>query len=367
MRQIAGFVLATIVCALLASCTLPRGSAVKAEITGDTDELPDITVQEVTRNNVNEIGKWPSTGWHGHYHWFARASGPESILLKPGDKVLLTIWDNQANSLLIALEGRNVQVRPIEVSASGTVFVPYISQVTIGGMTPDQARQVIQDKLTAIAPSAQVQIEVKSGQRNSVDMVSGFRTPGTIELTNRNTSILSVISKSGGILESVQNPVVRLMRDGQRYEIPVDSLLHDPTKNVTVRGGDKIIIDEQDQYFIGMGATNKEELVYFDREEITALESISMLGGLQDTRANPKGLLVMRQYKPEDVKPNGGGPAAPYVIFTFDLTAADGLFGANNFQVNPDDIVLATESALKPAQAVIALVGSLFAINNIVN
>jgi polysaccharide export outer membrane protein len=67
------------------------------------------------------------------------------------------------------------------------------------------------------------------------------------------------------------------------------------------------------------------------------------------------------------VRQDGTGPTEKHVIFQFDLTKADELFGARNFHVQPADIVIASESAVKPAQAVIALIGSMFAIANVFN
>ena len=367
MRRITCGILAVAACLLLVSCSLPRGAATKGEVVGENAIPDDVTMVEVTRASVVDVAKWPKAGWHGHYHWFSRVNGPSSKIIKPGDSVLLTIWDNQDNSLLLGPGDRSVQVRPVEVSSSGSIFVPYVDEVSVGGLTAEQAREQVQNRLTPIAPSAQVQLEVQSGVRNSIDLVSGVASPGQVELTGRNDSILWAIAQGGGISQGIKNPIVRLMRDGNRYEIPADELLRDPKKNVIVRGGDQVIVAEDDRFFVALGATEAEELVYFHREDITVVEAMSLLGGLQDLRANPQGVLLLREYPKSAIKPGGLGPRTPYVVFTFNMTTADGLFGAKNFMVQPGDILMATESALKPAQAVIALLGSLFAINNIVN
>lgn len=349
------------------ACTLPRGGPVASEIVGESAVPDDVQVTDVTRQNVNQIGKWPETGWHGHYHWFARTPGPKSRIIQTGDQVTLTVWDNQENSLLLGPADRSVPLRPVEVTEAGTIFVPYVSDIMVAGLTPYQAREKIQLQMTPIAPSAQVQIDVVPGPSNSVDVVTGVETPSRLALSDRNVSILSVIAQSGGVSESIENPLVRLQRQGKSYEIPLDSLLKDPAKNVIMRGGDQLIIEEEERYFIAVGATEKEQLVYFHQEHITAMEAVSILGGLNDARANPQSLFVLRQYKRDHVRTDGAGPGSEHVIFQFDLTKADTLFGAKNFLVQPGDIVVASESAVKPAQAVIALIGSMFAITNVFN
>lgn len=351
----------------IAACSLPRGGPIASEIVGESAVPEDIQVTEVTRQNVSQIGKWPETGWHGHYHWFARAPGPKSRLIQTGDMVTLTVWDNQENSLLLGPADRSVPLRPVEVTEAGTIFVPYVNDIMVTGLTPYQAREKIQMQMTPIAPSAQVQIDVTPGPSNSVDVVTGVASPSRLPLSDRNVSILSVIAQSGGVSESIKNPLVRLQRRGKAYEIPLDSLLKDPAKNVIMRGGDQVIVEEEERYFVAIGSTSKEELVYFHQEHITALEAVSLLGGLNDARANPQGVFVLRQYPASAVRKDGTGPSSQHVIFRFDLTKADELFGAKNFHVQPADIVVASESAVKPAQAVIALVGSLFAISNVFN
>ncbi|WP_165929236.1 polysaccharide biosynthesis/export family protein [Shimia isoporae] len=349
---------------LLGGCTLPRGGPVAYEITGDATP-EDIKIEEVTRASVKEIERWPAAGWHGHYHWFSRQPGPASRAILPGDLITLTIWDNQDNSLLLGPEQRSAPLRPEEVALDGTVFVPYVDNIQVKGLTPQQAREVIQERLTPIAPSAQVQIEVKSGRRNSADLVTGVGAPGTYPLMDRNVSILSLIAQGGGVNESVENPLVRLMRDGKAYEIPVDTLYKDPAKNVIVRGGDQILVEEEERFFLAVGATQEERQVFFHKEYISAMEALSIVGGLIDTRANPQGILILRQYRPDAVRADRSGPPSSHVVFLFDITKADGVFGARNFRIQPNDIVMASESAVKPAQAVIALAGSLFALNNI--
>ena len=88
---------------------------------------------------------------------------------------------------------------------------------------------------------------------------------------------------------------VRLMRDGKTYEIRANRLFEDAAMNTTLRGRDRIVIEEDRRYFTALGATGSERLIQFDKDAITALEAISMIGGLNDGRADPKGVLVRRR------------------------------------------------------------------------
>ena len=50
-----------------------------------------------------------------------------------------------------------------------------------------------------------------------------------------------------------------------------------------------------------------------------------------------------------------GGPTQQRVVFSINLTTTDGLFSAQNFEIQPNDLVLATESALVNVRTVLGL------------
>lgn len=347
-------------------CSLPRGAALSSEVLREQNaDNPSFAVVTVSRSNTPQVASWPATGWSGGYNWISAKSGPNSPAIRSGDFINLVIWDSQENSLLTAVDQKEVTLAPVEVSAQGTIFVPYLGEVVVNGLTPSEARAVVQKAMEPIAATAQVQLSVVPGARNSVDLVSGVGKPGSYPMPTRNYSILTLLAQGGGISPSLKNPLVRLIRDGKTYEIRADRLFAEANRNTTLRGGDKVVVREDDRYFTSLGATGTESLVYFERDTITALEAISLVGGLSDSRANPKGVLILREYPEKAVRADGlKGPTMRNVIFTFDLTSADGLFAARNFKVNPLDTVLATESALAAANTVFGLARSVVGLND---
>lgn len=365
MRHPIRFFASMFILVAVSACSLPRGAAVESEIVRNQDnEDAAFSVVPVQQENVAQLAKWPATGWAGHYHWFARDPGPKSNVIRAGDTIDLVIWDNQENSLLTGDLQQNVALPGITVSPNGTIFVPYVDQVNIAGSTPDAARRQIEDKLRVVIPDPQVQLAVVSGPDNSVDAVGGFNTPGSYPLPNRNYSILSLISKAGGISPSLENPLVRVIRDGKSYEIRAGDLFERPSANVILRGGDKIIVEEDERYFVALGATGAETIVPFTKERINAIEALALVDGIDDGRANPKGILILRDYKTKDLREDGSGPAKTQVVFTVDLTSADSLFAARKFNVNPDDLVMATESSVTSIRTVFGLIGSIVGVGN---
>ncbi len=359
MLSLLRILVACLLGALLVGCSLPRGAALQSEVlkaSNDAD-LP-FQVVEVTRFRVNDLARWPATGWSGSYHWPQAGRGPDSAVIRSGDRLGLAIWDSQENSLLAASDSSLTAVPQVTVSSDGSIFVPYVGDVPVSGMTPDAARARLQAALGDIAPTAQVQLSVVQGRNNSVDLAAGVGAPGRYPLESRNTRILSILAEAGGINTSLGHPLVVLQRDGQRYEVRAEELMRDPSRNVLVRGGDQILVVEDDRTFNVLGASGQQKIVAFSKETMTAMEALSEMGGLSASRADPKGILVLRDYPPSALNARPG-PALPQVVFTIDLTDADGLFASRVFPINPGDTILATESPITRVQTILALMGSM--------
>lgn len=356
LRYRHGWAAAALAALFLGACSLPRGAAIQQEIVSERNNPEsDFQIVPVGRDNVAQLATWPSTGWHGHYHWPSAARGPAVPVLRAGDQLALTVWDSQESSLLTAIGQRSVQIPALTVSPAGTVFVPYVEEVRVAGLTPDGARAEIQTALEAIVPSAQVQLSLTPGRASTVDVVRGVASPGSYPLPDRDYSILSLISAAGGIDARLAHPLVRLIRGGQTFEIRADRLLAEAAHDVRLRGGDKVVIEEDKRSFIALGATGRETRVVFDRDRLSTLEALALVGGLSDSRADLKGLLILRDYPASAV---GAGPEKTQVVFTFDLTSATGLFAARKFPVHPDDVLIASESPVSSVRTVFGLVGS---------
>lgn len=365
MSPVLRVLLTVLLCSVVAGCGMPRGAALSREVLKEQDsKTPSFQVEQVTRASLPGLKSWPRPTGTGGHGWIGAARGPDSQIIRAGDRISVTIWDSQDNSLLTPPGVRTITLPEMIVSSAGTVFIPYVGNVVIRGQTPPDARTTIQAALVQIAPEAQVQLTALSGQGNSVDIVAGVARPGAYPLPDRNSTILSVLAQAGGVAPALRNPLVRLIRDGKSYEIRADRLFADAAMNTTLRGRDRIVVEEDKRYFTALGATGSERLIQFDKDTITALEAISMIGGLNDGRADPKGVLVLREYGATHLRQDGSGPKMPQVVFAFDLTSADGLFAARGFPINPGDTILATESPVVAFGTILGILGAGFGVLN---
>ncbi len=363
-----------VLCLGLAACNAPRGAGFRSEVlaarTDSGESVADFALFSVTRASLPLINGWPHFGTKS-YDWIRHANQPASLLISPGDVLNISIWDADDNSLLIAPGSRVANLQNMQVGSDGRIFLPFVGNMKLSGMSVSTARERIQEMLLNTVPSAQVQLSVVPGRANTATVVSGVRAPGVFPLVDRNVSLLSLIGAGGGVIDSVKNPQVRLFRGSKAYGIGLDLLFEDPTLDTIVQGGDRIVITDDDRYFLSLGAASKEALHPFLKADVTALDAMSIVGGVAAVRANPQAILILRDYPASAVRPvppagDGAepvlsleGPPQDRVVFTIDLTKADGLFSAGQFQIQSGDLVYVTESPLGPANTVVSIFGNL--------
>lgn len=334
---------------LLSACGLPQGAALQSRIL-KTAEAPEADVQVIPVTRALAEGMVVSTRGFAAKPWPKRTAGANTATIRTGDRLDITIWDTQENSLLTGPEQKFVAMQGLEVGTNGAIYVPFVEEVHVRGLTSAGARNRVQARLADISAGAQVQLSLSQGQQSTVDLVSGVRNPGSFPLPARNYSILSLISAGGGVSPEIENPIIRLFRGETEYELPVAKLLADASRNVTLRAGDKVAIVPDDRRFTALGASGVEDMISFPKSTLSAMEAIALMGGLQENRADAKGVLVLRET---------GGERSLYVI---DLTTADGLFAARNFTIRPNDTILATEASVTRTRAILGLFGQTFGV-----
>lgn len=363
--------LAVFACLALVACSTPRGAGFQSEVLAAQDETLadgspqyDFAVVPITRGTHDKVHHWPSVGTKS-YTWPRRQGQPDSLLIAPGDLLSVRIWDAEENSLLTSPGQKVAELQEMQVQSDGRIFIPFVGEFRVAGMSEGTARSRIEEQLVTTVPSAQVQLRMVAGRGNAAYLVSGMSRPGAYPLDSRNVSLLSLLSTGGGVRNNMNNPQMRLFRGNSIYGISVDRLLRSPDLDMIMQGGDRIIIEDDDRKFLSLGAAGREAVHQFPQDNVTALDALSMIGGVSDTRADPQGILILREYPVNAVRADGrDGPPKDRVVFTIDLTSADGLFSAGQFHLMPDDLVYATESPIGAARTILGIFSAALSISN---
>ncbi len=112
----------------------------------------------------------------------------------------------------------------VRVSEDGSITLPLLGSVQVGGLTKDGVEEKLKMLLEARwLKSAQVSVFIKEYQSRRVAVIGAVEKPGTYELIGRLT-LLQVISQAGGFKENAANEiyVLREGKEGVTASIAID-------------------------------------------------------------------------------------------------------------------------------------------------
>ena len=351
-------------CVVLTACNTPRSAGFKSEVlaatqaaTTEADAQYDFAVEPVTRNRLAALQNWPRVGPAPH-EWPNRTTNTGPAVIAAGDMVTITIWDAAENSLLVGAGQRVTQLDNLQVGPNGKIFIPFVGNISVTGLTAAAARARIEERLLDTSPSAQVQLSTAPGQGKTVSLVSGVQSPGRYPLPDHSYGVLSLLSEGGGVNSNLVNPQIKLFRGERVYGTSVARIFANPSLDTTLQGRDRVIVAEEERMFLSLGATGTQAQHLFPDDQVSALDALAIIGGLAEDRANAQGILILRTYPNRAV--GADGPSKSWVVFTVDLTTADGLFSAKSFAVMPGDLIYGTESPVTSSRTVLSLLGAVF-------
>lgn len=352
---------------LVASCGLPRSGPNKSEIySGSVLEQGDAFVL-VVDDRVNRIAAvTPALGFAAG---FADAGIVGSDVISAGDTLGLTIWENVDDGLLVP-QGQNATVlEEVQVDGSGFIFVPYAGRVKAEGNTPEAIRRIITDKLTDQTPDPQVQVRRLAGDGSTVAIVGAVGAQGVYPIERPTRTLAGMLAAAGGVAVQPDIARVTVVRGGHSGSIWFEDLYDHPGHDIALRGGDRIIVEQDTRSFTALGATGAQDRVQFESQALSAIEAIAQVGGLQSTLADPTGVFVFRN-EPEEIAQQLLGrtdiTGTQRVIYVLDLTRPNGMFMARDFAIRDQDTVYVTEAPYTQFnKAIAAATGSLSAATSV--
>ena len=330
---------------LAVSCSLPRSGPNKGEIySGSVMEGGDAFVLTVN-DRINRIAAVaPALGFSTG---FKNASILGSDTIRAGDVLGLTIWENVNDGLLVP-QGQNATVlEQVQVDGSGFIFVPYAGRIKAAGNTPEAIRRTISAKLEDQTPDPQVQVRRLAGDGATVSIVGAVGAQGVYPIERPTLTLAAMLAAAGGIAIQPEIAQVTLVRGSHSGSIWFEDLYDHPAHDIALRGGDKIIVEQDTRTFTALGATGTQDRVTFESQSISAIEAIAQVGGLVSTVADPTGVFVFR-IEPEAIarqllgRTDITGPQR--VIYVLDLTRPNGIFMARDFAIRDEDTVYVTEA-----------------------
>ncbi len=349
----------------LAACGIPRSGPTKGEIyAGSVQRKGDAFVVSVNDRVTRATAVVPAFGFTPG---FVNAALVGSDTIQPGDTLGLTIWENVDDGLL-AIEGTNATtLEEVQVDGSGFIYVPYAGRVKAAGNSPEAIRRIITEKLQGQTPDPQVLVRRLAGDGSTVSVAGAVGGQGVFAIERPTRTISSMLARAGGLTIEPEIAQVTIFRGGHQAKVWFQDIYKNPSYDIAVRGGDRILVEADTRSYTALGATGAQTRVVFDKQTLSALEAIAQVGGLNVNAADPTGVFIFRN-EPEEIAEQVLGRTDligdQRMIYVMNLTEPNGVFMARDFVIRDGDTVYVSEAPFTQAMKV---VGSTFSVLNSAN
>ncbi|MFA3915914.1 polysaccharide biosynthesis/export family protein [Ruegeria hyattellae] len=355
-RWVKPFVLLTVL-GLAASCSLPRSGPSKSQIyAGSVQNEGDAFVVAVNDRVTRATAVVPALGFSDSFKTATRLT---SDTIRPGDVLGLTIWENVDDGLLSGEVSNSTPLEEVQVDSDGFIFVPYAGRVRATGSTPNQLRQEITAKLEEQTPDPQVEVRRLAGDGATVSVTGSVGAQGVFPIERPTRTLSAMLAQAGGIVIEPEIAQVTVIRGRQKGKIWYQDLFQNPELDVALRGGDRILVEEDDRTFTALGATQSQARVPFETQDLSALEAIAQIGGLVSVSSDPTGVFVLRN-EPAAIAGQVLGrndlQGAQRMVYVLNLTEPNGLFLARDFVIRDEDTLYVTEAPYAQWSKAISLI-----------
>ncbi|QCP86522.1 polysaccharide export protein [Cereibacter sphaeroides] len=339
-------ILLVLVSTTVAACGLPRSGPHKREIfAGSVERQGDAFIVPVNRFVSRVTAVTPAFGFSSN---FRTADLVGSDVIAAGDTVGITVFENVRDDPLLGNSGQRVSsLDQVQVDGQGYIYVPYAGRIRAAGQTPDGLRQAITRKLDTQTPDPQVSVQRLAGDGSSVTVSGAVGSQGVFPIERPTRTLSSMLARAGGTTVPVTTAIVRVTRKGSTSQIWLQDLYDNPTLDIALRPGDVIVVEEDDRSFVALGATGRQTRIQFETQNVSALEALAQVGGLNTNLADPKGVFVLRD-EPAEIANSVLGRTDlvgdQRMVYVLDLTQPTGLFEARDFMIRDGDTVYVTEA-----------------------
>lgn len=329
----------------VAACGLPRSGPNKREIyQGSVQKKGDAFIVSVNDRVTRATSIVPALGFSSA---LKNAAVVGSDTIHPGDVLGLTIYENVDDGLLANKGVKESVLNQVQVDGSGFIFIPYAGRIRAAGNSPERLREIITEKLDAQTPDPQVVVRRMAGDGATVSIVGGVAGQGVYPIERPTRTLSAMLAKAGGVTIKPEVAQITLIRGDKRGKIWFQDLYDHPELDIALRGGDRILVEQDTRAFTAMGATGAQSRVQFQTQTLSAIEAIAQVGGLQTNLADPTGVFVFRNEPAEIANAVLGRDdltGEQRFVYVLNLTEPTGMFEARDFVIRDGDTVYVTEA-----------------------
>lgn len=258
---------------------------------------------------------------------------PPAYHIGPGDVLYITVWDHPE---LTAPAGPQQQIYANGrlVRPDGTLYYPFVGSIKVAGMTLEQLRAYIAQKLATYVEQPQVDINIIKFDSKRVWLNGAFQNPGIQPITVTPLTLAEALGTAKPNPAEADLSDLTLNRDGVDYHLDINALrhsMHGPA-DIYLKAGDHIFLSYNDHHQIYvMGEVERPQALTFKTSSMSLSQALGEVGGLNQVTSKGKAIYVIRGVADLEKQ--------PAKVFQLNARSAAAFILADNFHLQPGDVI----------------------------
>lgn len=329
-------------------------NADKRQLATSNIKVVDLTPQVV--QTLTDISPTPR---------FDRVLGDAEVLgatIGKGDVVDISIWEAPLAVLFgnSVADGRSIdglgtarssQIPSQMVGSNGLISVPFVGQIQAEGRTTDAIAQEIRKRLVGKAHEPQVIVSLSRNATRNVTIVGEVANSARMPLTAKGERLLDALASVGGVKQPIGKMTIQVTRGDKVAAMALEAVIRDPQQNIHLQPDDVVTLLFQPFSFTVLGAARTNQEIPFEGTGLTLSQALGRMGGLDDQRANPKGVFIFRFEDPKLFAASEAPIATAKdgkvpVIYRVNMRDPATLFVAQSFQIKDKDVIYVSNAPL---------------------
>ena len=251
---------------------------------------------------------------------------PSNYVLGPGDVLAVTILGKDQRS----------QGKSVSIGRDGSVIIRNLAPIGVGGLTLEQAREVISKEVSRQMIGAETVISLKELRSIRVFMLGSAYMPGSYTVSSL-TTISNALFVSGGVNEIGSLRNIQLKRNGKTihtFDLYDLLLKGDTSQDMRLQAGDAIFIPVIKKTVRMQGAVRRPAL-YELKDGETLGELINYSGGFA-SESLPKGTEINRLNKElgvREIKKINASTSSDLPMFDGDIINIPGITALDEINI----------------------------------
>lgn len=267
--------------------------------------------------------------------WF-RSDKDYAYRIGPQDALSIVVWDHPELGIPVVADNRATAALHT-VNSDGGLYFPYAGQIHVSGLTTDEIRQLLTERLGPYIKNPQVSVAVSDYRSQKIFVTGQVAKPGRVPVTDVPVRLVDAVNQAGGPTELADLHNVEVIRGDQQVTVDLKAVFEEGNVrlNLQLRDGDIVHVgDRIDKRVFVMGEVRKPGSYYPNDGHISLVDALQMAEGVNQETSDRRRIFVIRL---SDEATS---------VYHLDISRPEALMLATNFTLVPQDVVFVAPAGL---------------------